>query len=219
MSRSPELKQFEVRADRGNVRAIPTTLVRWRFALPLIAIAAVPAAAQATAPGANGRIVFVSDRDHPSDPHDYDLFAMNANGTGVTHITNNATTIVEWEPSYSPDGKKIAYRSVGTQSEILVINADGSNPVNITNNRAADEDPSFSPDGKKIVFRSNRDGDFEIYVVNANGTGTPVQLTHNTTFDGEPVWSPDGTRIIFNEAIETTGTQNDIVSIKADGAR
>jgi TolB protein len=59
-----------------------------------------------------------------------------------------------------------------------------------------DSYPMFSPDGKKIVFESNRNGNFEIYTINTDGSDIK-QLTHDTAFDGTPVWSPDGKWIVF----------------------
>ncbi len=80
--------------------------------------------------------------------------------------------------------------------EIYVMNADGTNPVNLTNNPAEDNRSSWSPDGMKIAFCSFRDSNFEIYVMNADGTN-PVNLTNNTAFDCDPSWSPDGTKMAF----------------------
>ncbi len=57
-------------------------------------------------------------------------------------------------------------------------------------------DPSFSPDGSKVLFADDRDGDLEIYVVNADGTGMRA-LTDNDTRDFFPSWSPDGSTIVF----------------------
>ena len=74
------------------------------FSLVAIGVGAIPAGA--TAPGANGKIAFVSNRDGESD---FDLFTMNPDGNGVDHLTNNGVT--DNEPSYSPDGTTLAYTS------------------------------------------------------------------------------------------------------------
>ena len=60
-----------------------------------------------------------------------------------------------------------------------------------------DEYPSWSPDGTKIAFASDRDGNYEIYVMNADGTHQ-TRLTNNAAYDMSPAWSPDGTRIAFD---------------------
>ncbi len=80
--------------------------------------------------------------------------------------------------------------------EIYVMDADGGNQLNITNNRHDDWSPSWSPDGKQITFMSDRDGNFEIYVMDADG-GNQLNLTNNPDDDRYPSWSPNGERIAF----------------------
>ena len=55
----------------------------------------------------------------------------------------------------------------GEQLDIFTMRPNGSHPVNLTNNWAMDQQPNWSPDGRKIAFASDRDGDFEIFVMNA----------------------------------------------------
>ena len=70
------------------------------------------------------------------------------------------------------------------------MNADGSNQVNLSKNRADDVVPaSCSPDGTQIIFASNRNGNFELYVMNADG-GNQTRLTDNMADDLSPDWSP-----------------------------
>jgi len=66
----------------------------------------------------------------------------------------------------------------------------------LTTDLATDAAPNWSPDGTKIAFETNRDGNFEVYVMNLDGTGL-VDLSNNAASDRQPAWSPDGTRIAF----------------------
>ena len=76
---------------------------------------------------------------------------MNADGSGVTRLTNNTSS--DAYPVFSPDGQKIAFTSTRDgNSEIYLMNADGTNQTRLTNNTSFDGWPSFSPDSQKIVF-------------------------------------------------------------------
>ena len=77
------------------------------------------------------------------------------------------------------------------------MDADGTNVQQLTDNDDWDEDPAWSPDGKRIAFHSDRDGNYEIFVMDADGTNVQ-QLTDNDGWDGDPAWSPDGKRIAFS---------------------
>ena len=95
-------------------------------------------------------------------------------------------------PAWSPDGSRIAFQSAESvdNSEILIINTDGSNLVNLTRTPDIVElDPTWSPDGTRIAFTSWRDGNAEIYVMNADGSGVK-RLTTNPAWEGHPSWSP-----------------------------
>jgi Tol biopolymer transport system component len=83
-------------------------------------------------------------------------------------------------------------------TEIYVMNADGSNAIRLTNNGALDLYPAWSPDESSIAFASDPDGlGFEIYVMNAADGSNQINLTNNNAPDFSPTWSPDGGRIAF----------------------
>lgn len=139
---------------------------------------------------------------------------MQADGSNLTQLTqppgNNS------QPTWSPDGSKIAFRSRrDVNSELYVMNADGSNPVRLTNNPAFDgEIPAWSPDGTRIAFHSDRDGDPEIFVMSADGSDV-IQLTHNEAGDRNPSWSPDGTKLVFSS--DRDGNR-ELYTMYADGS-
>lgn len=85
---------------------------------------------------------------------------------------------------------KIAFSSDrDANSEVYVMDADGSGQTNLSNNPAFDEAPAWSPDGTQIVFTSDRDGNQEIHVMDADGSGE-TNLTNNPAGDTAPDWQP-----------------------------
>jgi Tol biopolymer transport system component len=93
------------------------------------------------------------------------------------------------------------------------MNADGSNRTPLTN-AGFYEDPVWSPDGTKITFYSYRYDNFDVYVMNANGSNQ-VRLTNHPAFDAGADWSPDGTRLVFQS--ERDGN-TEIYVMNADGS-
>jgi CSLREA domain-containing protein len=179
-------------------------------------VAQSPAEASAF-PGANGKIVFSSDRttgagvDNPEG--DEEIFSMNPDGTGLKQLTRNNAG--DGAPAVSADGKKITFVSRRTGDfEVFAMNADGTAQTNLTKNDAGDDSPTFSPDGKKVAFVSGRTGNLEIFVMNADGTGQ-TNLTSDLQNDSEPTFSPDGTRIAF--ASNRNGNDSDLFVMNADG--
>ena len=173
---------------------------------------------------AQGQIAFVSRRD--GNP---EIYVMAADGKNQRRLTNNRAD--DWFPSWSPDGRRIAFiserdghpdRNPGWfTSEIYVMDADGGNLQNLTNHPSDDRSPSWSPDGKRIVFESDRDGNPDIYVMDADG-GNQQRLTENRNNDGDPSWSPDGERIVFSAQREghvenKFGITDEIYVMDADG--
>jgi Tol biopolymer transport system component len=79
--------------------------------------------------------------------------------------------------------------------------------------------PAWSPDGQRIAFASRRDGDEEIFVMNADGTGV-TQITHNDVADTDPAWSPDGQQIVFASDRDRYGSSADfdVFTMSADGS-
>ncbi len=140
------------------------------------------------------RIVFVKNFDGFNE-----IYVMDSDGSNVQQLTHTPGRDA-WNlaPKWSPDGQKIVFDSTRDGNfEIYVMDPDGSNVQRLTHNDKVDARPAWSPDGQRIVFHSTRDGygtgrrglgEFEIYVMDADG-GNVEQLTSNNHFDGHhPDW-------------------------------
>jgi TolB protein len=101
-------------------------------------------------------------------------------------------------------------------SEIYVMNVDGTGLLRLTNDVGRDVEPAWSPDRKRIAFASDRAGSWDIYVMNADGSNL-VRRTQNALHDGlnrAPAWSPDGSKIAFSSL---RGGQFGIYVMSVDG--
>jgi Tol biopolymer transport system component len=124
-------------------------------------------------------------------------------------------------PDFSPDGRRIAFQRVLSDSEaaVFVIGVDGRRLRQLTPYSLNAEYPRWSPDGKRVVFSSNTTFDQQqVWVVGADGSGL-TQLTHgmpgNPSF--EPDWSPDGRQIVFAHFLPT-GFFTQLEVMDADGS-
>lgn len=101
--------------------------------------------------------------------------------------------------------------------EIYVMDPDGSNQTNLTDNPASDFDVAVSPDGSQLAFGSDRDGNEDLYIMDADGLNvTQLTFTASGITNSQPTWSPDGSQIAFTRF---TGAQNfEIYVISTDGS-
>lgn len=139
------------------------------------------------------KIAYKFGSSHPQ------LHLMNTDGTHPVALTSG--NVSHGNPAWSPDGQRIAFnkdRPDLTASDIYVINLFVTNPVRLTVGNGGKTSPNWSPDGQKIAFVLNRDGNREIYVMDADGANqTRLTDTDHTTHNIEPAWSPDGRKIAF----------------------
>ncbi len=106
-------------------------------------------------------------------------------------------------PDISPDGQWVVFNTLFEQEDIYVMRSDGRDLRKLTDDRYTDTWPRWSPDGKRIAFASNRPGvisrtagsGFQIWAINADGSGLEQLTDLDPAAGGPPVWSPDGRRL------------------------
>ena len=160
------------------------------------------------------QIMFVSTRQHETGRTNFQLYAMNADGSNQHNIVNTPT--MENAGDWSPDGSQIVFPTDrwGNCLEICTMNLNSGEVTRLTDSPEWDVRPVWSPDGSRIAFSSDRSGDFEIYVMNADGSNL-VQLTSVPGADECPSWSSEGNQIAFHG--DRDGNQ-DIYIMDADGS-
>ena len=147
---------------------------------------------------------------------DCDLYVASVDDPDTVSRLTNEPAGCESNPSWSPDGTKIAFTSDrGGNLDIYVINAccqqgDTNQPQQLTDDPLDDTDPAWSPDGTKIAFTRSvpasetdvvtndpvKPPESDVYKMDADGSGE-TRLTYSKAAEAQPTWSPDGKKIAF----------------------
>ena len=138
----------------------------------------------------------------------FEIYSIDINGNGLQLLTNGIGSL--YAPELSPNGERIIFTNNG--NGLWVMNPDGSDPHAIT--FKDDIDPTWSPDGSMIAFASNRNGNRQLFVANANGKKAN-QVTDLNNMGGRSSWSPDGTKLAFYRG---PSGDRDIYVINIDGS-
>ena len=163
------------------------------------------------------KITFTSDRHGNAE-----IYIMNSDGTNPTRMTNHPNQ--DLEPQFSPDGSSIVFWS--DQDAVSIGNFDiyllevststvtRLTDVRSTSNTTQNRSPVFSPDGSKIAFESFRNSNYDIYIMDHDGSNEQ-QLTTHSASDQTPAFSPDGQSIVFASARDLNF---EIYTVRIDGS-
>jgi Tol biopolymer transport system component len=160
----------------------------------------------------DGQYIAVSFAERSGDKGE--IYLLDRSGQNPTLLTHNGQN--NYNPAWSHDSKQIAFFSQQGKDaetvELYVINADGTNERRLTQNQAQEYGAAWSPDDRQIAFGSKADGDWQIYVMNADGSNPqPLAVRANGS---APSWSPDGQWLSITS--ERDGNA-DIYVLAADG--
>ena len=140
------------------------------------------------------RIAYVTASGTGNNRH-YNLMVSDSDGHNAQDVVSSPQPILS--PSWSPDGKRLAYVSFDRgNSAIYIQNLASSGRELIASFRGINGAPSFSPDGTKLALTLSRSGNPEVYVMDL-GSKQLRQITNHFGIDTEPVWSADGGTIYF----------------------
>lgn len=184
--------------------------------------------AEATVSPHGDQIVFTSTRD--GDP---EIYLMKIDGSEVRRLTNAPG--YDGGAFFSHDGSRIIWRANRpegadelakyeelrtdglvrpTRLELMVMNADGSDQRQVTQNGAANFGPFWHPDGRRVIFSSNvgdpQGRNFDLYLIEVDSGKEAERVTFAEEFDGFPMFTRDGRQLVFasNRHHETEGDTN-----------
>jgi Tol biopolymer transport system component len=162
--------------------------------LPFVGDDGVMPAVARPQPGRPSRLVYVRSFQ------DFNIWRIDTSGANAPELSSRAVAIastrVDQTPSFSPDGRRVAFASSRSGNfEIWLADPDGSNPVQLTSMGVSSNSPNWSPDGRVIAFHSNLEATWRVFLVPAAG-GKPRPVAPN----GWPSFSSDSQWVYFGSA-------------------
>jgi Tol biopolymer transport system component len=182
---------------RAVPRLAPVLLLIALLLAAIVAIAIVgsrPRLPDPFGPAANGLVAYLSNGQ---------VYSANPDGSNPIQLTfgdGSAST-----PVWSRDGTKFAYRLTGptsnpsssSESDLVVVDADGTKPITIDRGARDISPASWSPDGRWLVYARVDGTNDQVFIAAADGSKPPVGIGNPQTVNWSPIFSPDGTKIMY----------------------
>jgi TolB protein len=144
----------------------------------------------------------------------YALYVADVDGYNPQLIVRSKEPLMS--PSWSPDGRKLAYVSFeGRRPVIMVQDIFTAQREKVAAFKGINGAPAWSPDGTRLAMSLSKDGNSEIYVMHV-ASGRLQRLTDHLAIDTEPSWSPDGRTLVFTS---DRGGKPQIYKISIDGGK
>jgi len=144
----------------------------------------------------------------------YELQVADMDGYNPYTVLKSSQPIMS--PSWSPDGRQLAYVSFeNKKAQIFIQNIETGKRRLVSSQKGVNSAPSWSPDGRHLALSLSRDGDLEIYRLDVKKLRLR-RLTRNTAIDTEPVWSPDGKSVVF---VSDRSGRPQVYRVSANGGR
>jgi TolB protein len=141
------------------------------------------------------RIAYVTETRNASGKRRYSLQVADADGFNPQPVLNSTQPLMS--PSWSPDGKKLAYVSFENgRPHIFIQNVRTGSRQLVSSHKGLNGAPAWSPDGRRLAIVLSKDGSPDIYILNLDNNRLQ-RLTRSYAIDTEPAWTPDGRSIIF----------------------
>ncbi|MDD1644225.1 MAG: Tol-Pal system beta propeller repeat protein TolB [Methylococcaceae bacterium] len=143
----------------------------------------------------SGRIAYITTNNQGNKQQSHQLQVADADGFNPQTVASSVEPLMS--PSWSPDGKKMAYVSFERKSAAIYVQtlATGER-TRVAEFPGINGAPAWSPDGTRLALTLSKDGSPDIYVLNLS-TRSLNRLTRSFAIDTEPTWSPDGGNIVF----------------------